>query len=168
MLGIKCGLRSIDIVNLKFENVSFKNRTIKIKQIKTQKEITLPIPIITLNAIYNYVKNVRPNSSSEYIFISFQMPFDRLSRNVCDRSFSLIQKLNGILPDEYKGFHICRKTYASSIINRTRDVDITAYSLGHSDNSTVDDYISIDFSSMHECPLNLKAIGYGGFENESL
>lgn len=168
LLGIKCGLRSIDIVNLKFENVSFKNRTIKIKQIKTQKEITLPIPIITLNAIYNYVKNVRPNSSSEYIFISFQMPFDRLSRNVCDRSFSLIQKLNGILPDEYKGFHICRKTYASSIINRTKDVDITAYSLGHSDNSTVDDYISIDFSSMHECPLNLKAIGYGGFENESL
>jgi len=149
LLGIKCGLRSIDIVNLKFENVSFKNRTIKIKQIKTQKEITLPIPIIALNAIYNYVKNVRPNSSSEYIFISFQMPFDKLSRNVCDRSFSLIQKLNGILPDEYKGFHICRKTYASSIINRTKDVDITAYSLGHSDNSTVDDYISIDFSSMN-------------------
>lgn len=168
LLGIKCGLRSIDIANLKFKNISFRDRTIKITQVKTQKEITLPIPVIALNAIYNYVKNVRPKSSSEYIFISFHVPFDNMHCAICRSSFDLIKKLNGIDRDKYKGFHICRKTYASSIINRTKDVDITAYSLGHSDNSTVDDYISIDTSNMHECPLSLDAIGYGGFENGTL
>lgn len=168
LLGVKCGLRSIDIVNLKFKNISFKDRTLNITQAKTQKEIILPIPIIALNAIYNYVKNVRPKSSSEYIFVSFQMPFDNINRKICVTSFNLIKKTNGIDQNKYKGFHICRKTYASSIINRTKDVDITAYSLGHSDNSTVDDYISIDTSNMYECPLSLDLIGYGVFENESL
>ncbi len=168
LLGIKCGLRSIDIANLKFKNISFRDRTIKIRQVKTQKEITLPIPVIALNAIYNYVKNVRPKSSSEYVFISFHVPFDNMHCAICRCSFDLIKKLNDIDQDKYKGFHICRKTYASSIINRTKDVDITAYSLGHSDNSTVDDYISIDASNMHECPLSLDAIGYGGFENGTL
>lgn len=168
LLGLKCGLRSIDIVNLKFENISFKNRIIKITQIKTQKEIALPVPVIVLNAIYNYVKNVRPESSSEYIFVSFNVPFDKLQRSICNRSFNFLQKMNGVDPDKYKGFHICRKTYASSIINKTKDVNITAYSLGHSDNSTVDDYIYIDTFNMHECPLSLNSIGYGGIENESL
>lgn len=168
LLGIKCGLRSVDIVNLKFRNISFKDKTLKIVQIKTQKEIVLPIPVIVLNAIYNYVKNVRPKSSSEYIFTSFHVPFENLNRGNCGKAFDIIKRLNGIDPNKYKGFHICRKTYASSIINRTKDVDITAYSLGHSDNSTVDDYISIDTSNMRECPLSLGAIGYGVFENGSL
>lgn len=168
LLGIKCGLRSIDIVNLKFGDISFRDRTLRIVQIKTGKEIVLPIPVIALNAIYDYVKNVRPESSSEYIFVSFHVPFEKLSRRMCEAAFDMLKKRNGIAQDRYRGFHICRKTYASSIINRTKDIDITAYSLGHSDNSTVDDYISIDTSNMHECPLGLKDIGYGGLGNGSL
>lgn len=168
LLGIKCGLRSIDIVNLKFGDISFRDRTLRIIQIKTGKEIVLPIPVIVLNAIYDYVKNVRPESSSEYIFVSFHVPFEKMSRRMCEAAFDMLKKRNGIAQDRYRGFHICRKTYASSVINRTKDIDITAYSLGHSDNSTVDDYISIDVSNMHECPLGLKDIGYGGLGNGSL
>lgn len=163
LLGLKCGLRSIDIINLKFKNISFIDKTLKIMQVKTQKEIVLPIPIIVLNAIYDYVKNVRPKTSSEYVFISFHTPFEQLNRTVCRRSLNLLLKTNGINQNKYKGFHICRKTYASSIINKTQDINITAFSLGHSDNSTVDDYISIDALNMFECPLSLDAIGYGGF-----
>lgn len=168
LLGLKCGLRSVDIVNLKFENISFVDKTLKIMQTKTQKEIVLPTPTIVLNAIYDYVKNARPKTLSKYVFISSHIPFENLKREVCIHSLNLLLKINGIDQNKYKGFHICRKTYASSIINRTKDVDITAYSLGHSDNSTVDDYVSIDTSSMHECPLSLKTIGYGGYLNESL
>lgn len=163
LLGIKCGLRSIDVVNLKFKNISFKNKILKIKQIKTQKEIELPIPTIVLNAIYDYVKNARPKSSSEYVFISFHIPFSNLNRSCCGKAFEILKNINGIDDSKYKGFHICRKTYASFIINKTKDIDITAYSLGHSDNSTVDDYISLDTLNMRECPLSLNEITYGGF-----
>lgn len=168
LLGIKCGLRSIDIVNLKFKNISFKEKTLKIVQIKTEKEILLPVPTCVLNSIYHYVKNVRPKSSSEYIFISFKIPFGKLNGSICGKSFNSLTKINGIEEKKYKGFHICRKTYASSIINKTKDVNITAYSLGHSDNSTVDEYVSINTSNMHECPLSLSIIGFGGFSNGSL
>lgn len=168
LLGIKCGLRSVDIVNLKFKNVSFKEKILKIIQIKTEKEIVLPVSTLVLNSIYNYVKNVRPKSSSEYIFISFKIPFEKLNRSICCKSFNAIAKINGIEENKYKGFHICRKTYASSIINKTKNINITAYSLGHSDNSTVDEYVSINTSHMHECPLSLNEIGFGGFSNGSL
>ena len=168
LLAIRCGLRSVDIVNLKFKDISYINKTLNIIQTKTQKEITLPIPTIVLNAIYNYVKSARPKSSSEYIFIRHITPYEKLNRKICAASFDKLKRLNGIDNNKYTGFHICRKTFASSIINKTQNIDITAFSLGHSDNSTVDDYISIDTSNMHECALTLDDICYGGFEIESL
>lgn len=168
LLGIKCGLRSIDVVNLKFVDISFKNKTIKFIQIKTQKEITLPLPTIVLNAIYNYVKHGRPKSSSDYIFISHAIPYNKLARCVCARSFQLLKKINNIDNIDYTGFHICRKTFASNIINKTHDINLTAFSLGHSDNSTIDDYVSIEMQRMKECPLSLESINYGGFEDESI
>ena len=168
ILSVKCGLRSIDVVNLKFNDVSFKDKIIKINQIKTQKEIKIPVSNIVLNAIYNYVKNGRPKSSSEYIFLSHKIPFGKLDRSICDKSFKILRILNNIETNKYNGFHICRKTFASNVINKTQSVNLTAFSLGHSDNSTVDDYVSIETKSMHECAMSLDNITYRGFENESL
>lgn len=164
LLALKCGLRSIDIVNLKFKDISFKNKSLTIIQSKTQKAITLPVPVNVLNAIYNYVKYARPKSTSEYIFISFHMPYDKVTRQACMKSFEVIKKLNDIDNKDYKGIHVCRKTFASNVLNKTGDINITAFSLGHSDNSTVDDYVSINQAKMKECPLEISDIGYGGID----
>lgn len=167
LLGIKCGLRSVDILNLKFNDVSFKDKTIKFKQVKTQKEITLPVSNLVLNSIFNYVKYGRPKKKLEYIFISHKVPYTPVTRSVCLKSLEKLLEINEINKD-YKGFHICRKTFASNIMNKTQDINITAFSLGHSDNSTVDDYVSIETKNMKECPLTLEYINYGGFEDESI
>ncbi len=164
LLALKCGLRSIDIVNLKFKDISFKNKSLTIIQTKTQKAITLPVPVNVLNAIYNYVKYARPKSTSEYIFISFHIPYDKVTRRACIKSFEVIKKLNGIDNKDYKGIHVCRKTFASNVLNKTGNINITAFSLGHSDNSTVDDYVSINQAKMKDCPLEINDIGYGGID----
>lgn len=166
LIALHTGLRSIDIVNLKFSNISFKEKTISIIQKKTQKHLLLPISIMALNAIYKYVKFGRVKSNSEYIFLSTAIPHNKVNRGVCLYSLNLVLNKNNISIDKYKGFHILRKTYASKILSNTNDISLTSFSLGHSSNETVSNYIAINANKMLNCPLSLEGIEYGGFSNE--
>lgn len=158
MIGLRTGLRGIDIVNLKFENISFQEKTIHIIQIKTNKELLLPLPTQVANAIYNYVKFGRPNVKTDFIFLSTKPPFNNCLRNACRVAVKIIeQKLNITFPEG--GFHIVRKSFATNILRNNNSITETAWALGHSDNTTVDDYLNIDDAHMYKCPLSLKFLG---------
>lgn len=161
LLGVRMGIRSHDIVNLKFENVDFNNLVIKYIQSKTQKEITLPMPVMVANSIFKYVKYGRPKSESSYIFIKNEAPYTKFNKSVCQRSMDEVFQKVGIT-NKYKGFHITRKTYATNILVNTNDINYTSTLLGHSDNKTVDRYLSLNESRMCICPLDLSLIPYGG------
>lgn len=165
LLGLQVGLRSIDIVNLKYNNISFKNKTITLMQKKVRKEITLPLSNRVLNALYKYVKFARPNISSEYIFVSHKFPYKNLDRTRCKDSLKIILKIIN-KENKYSGFHICRRTFATLVLKNTGDINITSFSLGHSNNKTIDDYISINENEMRNCGLPLSNIVYRGFQNE--
>ena len=162
MLGLRLGIRSYDIANLKFENVSFKNMTIRFIQSKTQKFIELPMPTDVANAIYNYVKIVRPNHDSEYIFIGRYAPYVKISRSVCRADLKRLILLAGYTTTDVGGFHILRRTYASNLLKMKRNINEVALALGHSTNVTVDKYLNINKEYGYLCPLELDLIPYGG------
>lgn len=60
MLAKKTGLRSIDIVNLQFSNIDWRNNRINIIQKKTAKSLALPLDIEVGNAIAEYILHGRP------------------------------------------------------------------------------------------------------------
>lgn len=69
MLAKKTGLRSIDIVNLQFSNIDWRNNSINIMQKKTAKSLALPLDIEVGNAIAEYILHGRPSSESDYILL---------------------------------------------------------------------------------------------------
>lgn len=155
LLGLKMGLRGSDIVNLKFSNIDWKRSVIHLIQTKTKTEVTLPIPIEAGNAIYQYLMKGRPYSKSSYVFIQHKAPYDKLERGSC------LKTIREVLPERKvpgSGFHVTRKSFATSLLRQGTAINIIIDSLGHKSNSTVSKYLSLDEDRMRTCPLSLSEV----------
>ena len=103
LLGLKMGLRPSDIVNISLDNISFEKCSIRFTQLKTKVEIELPMPVSVANAIYRYLLEERPDSTSRKLFVRKKTSGMKLTRNACTDA------LNAAYSDidaEPKGFRI--------------------------------------------------------------
>jgi integrase len=149
------GFRASDIVGIRFQDINWKQHSIRLIQQKTGKSIALPMPVRVGNILFRYLRDARPKSSSPYVFITHETPYDKLDRGVCRRA------LIRILPERdapNKGFHVVRKTFATNLLRGNTKVALISDSLGHTTDSTVHKYLSLDEERMRLCPLLLSEI----------
>lgn len=153
LIGLRMGLRSSDVINLKMADIHWKESIISIVQTKTHAAITLPLPADVGNAIYTYIKYARPNVYNEIVFLKHRAPYSKLTTKICNNS------LYTILPERRAlnriGFHSLRRTFATSILRRNVGIEAVIDSLGHQDNTTVMKYLSFDEERMVRCSLTL-------------
>ncbi len=155
-IGLTMGFRASDIVSIRFQDINWKKRSITIIQQKTGKLLEMPMPVRTGNVLFRYLSSARPVSSSPYVFILHEAPYNELERNVCRAA------LIRFLPDrksENKGFHVTRRTFATGLLMGNAKVELISDSLGHSTDSTVHKYLSLDDERMRLCPLSLEETG---------
>ena len=76
LLATRLGLPSSDIAGLQFSNLDWDRNIICLIQYKTKREIELLLLKDVGEAIINYVKYVRPSSSSKQIFLSSLAPYN--------------------------------------------------------------------------------------------
>lgn len=158
MLALYLGLRSVDIINLKFSAISWLENSVKLVQQKTKKEMVLPLIPVVGNAIIDYVLNHRPESHSPYVFVSHRFPFGRLqSSSTC---FAASARLIAQRPDgQPSGMHIMRRTLASDLLRCNVKHELVSGFLGHASPLTINPYLSIDQERMMQCPIPLGPIG---------
>jgi len=162
MLGYKMGLRASDVVNLRFENVDWKNDVVSIKQCKTGKPLALPLPANVGNCIYNYVSNGRPTSGESgagYVFVHHKAPYSKLSVNMCADALRRVLVANGIELPHGQGFHITRRTFATNLLVSRVKINSIADALGHDSPETLGRYLSNDEDGMRQCPLSFSGLG---------
>ena len=139
---------------------SRKNNIIHIRQSKTGKPLTLPMPIEVGNCIYKYIRDGRPEYDSELIFISHRPPYSSLSSISC--ADGLNRMLRTIKNGRKKyGFHITRKTFASRILQSGNEAEKISNLLGHDGNHTVMKYLAMDSSKMRMCSLSASKVVTG-------
>jgi integrase len=155
-IGLRMGIRASDIVKLRFTDISWEQKTISIQQQKTGMFLKLPMSNDVGNALYCYIMHGRPDSSSEYIFISHRVPFNRLNRAVCQKA------LQKALPANTGGFHITRKTFASRMLISGVQTGRITEALGHVTDQSVMTYLSTDDDNMRLCALSLGTIPVKG------
>lgn len=148
LLGLLMGLRASDIVSLKFSDIDWKKRTISITQQKTYRPLVLPLPVAAGNRIYLYLKNSRPESSLDYIFLSSKAPYGKAHISGCGEA---LRRAVG-----RKCFHILRRTFATGLLNTGAGTDTIKDSLGHATMDTVSRYLSVGEAGMRECCLPLE------------
>jgi len=152
LLGLRTGLRGCDIVKLKLSDVDRGFEKISVQQQKTNRFLELPLPVEVGNAIFRYLTRGRPDSSSEYIFISHTMPYGRLTSSVCGKA------IKRALPNHEGGFHDARKTFASGMLQSGVPFGRIAEALGQADTASAMRYLSTDGEKMRMCALGLDAI----------
>ena len=156
MLAAHMGLRSSDIVNLSLADINYSAKTIDIVQVKTLKPITLIMNKNVEDAIIDYVKNGRPKSSSDKIFLNHQAPYISLgaksghaiSRRHFDRA--------GIAAlGRRRGIQALRASYATALVSKGVPYVVVQEALGHDDPESAKYYAQIDIKRLRHCALDV-------------
>ena len=157
LLGTEMGIRGCDIVNLRFSDINWKDKSIHFRQKKTGTEVWLAMPVSVGNAIYHYLKDCRPKEAKcDQIFVTVKAPYRKLAPNSCS------QALHRALPDrkvEGSGFHVTRKTFATERLRNDVDPDQIANAMGHVTRDSMAPYLCLDDERMALCPLSIADLG---------
>jgi site-specific recombinase XerD len=162
MLGLRTGLRSSDIANLRIDDFDFHSRTVSLVQQKTLKAITLPVPVDVVNSVYRYVMEGRPSSGTNgagYVFVRHLAPFGRVTRQICRSALARIMSDAGLELPAGQAFHITRKTFATNLLRADNSLDSVSNALGHVLQETADVYVARDEDKMRLCPLPFESVG---------
>lgn len=162
LLGLRMGIRSVDICKLLITDISWKDQTISFVQQKTGVFITLPMPIDVGNSLYRYIMEGRPCvQGNNQIFVSHASPYHGLKQ-----TSAVSKSIRRIFADSCvsvpKGFHITRRTFASNMLRSGSSVPLIASALGHAGIKSVAPYLSTDDANLRLCAIGCEKITYKG------
>ncbi|WP_094551579.1 tyrosine-type recombinase/integrase [Petroclostridium xylanilyticum] len=160
ILAKNTGLRSIDILGLKFSDVDWNRKELRIVQHKTDVPLTLPIEIPVCNAIADYILHGRPQSESQYIFLRARPPYNPL------RSWSghSIVRRNAIaagiewVSNKRNGMHSFRRGLGNWMLEAEIPLGTISEVLGHTSSDSTKPYLALQESYLGKCPLSLDGI----------
>jgi site-specific recombinase XerD len=152
LCALRLGLRKSDIYKLKLTEIDWEKKRISLVQKKTHQPLVLPLPQDVGNAIADYILNFRPDCPSAFVFISLRAPYSAIT------GADVIEQKLGNHPTS-NGYHILRRTCATSLLNNGIGAQTIMNVLGQQDMSSLDCYLSLDKSKMEQNSLGLAAVG---------
>ena len=157
-LALVYGLRCCDIAKLKVDEVDFDAEEISICQQKTAVPIALPLTASAGNAIYDYAELERPQNGSEFIFLSENRPYGRITEGSVGNIAAKIMAAAGIRQNagDRKGFHIFRHRLATDLLCNGVPQPIISKIAGHTSPDSLETYLSADFVHLKECALSIE------------
>ncbi|MBK5242392.1 site-specific integrase [Clostridium sp.] len=154
---VRLGLRVSDIRSLKLSNLNWNLKNISLIMQKTKQTLELPILEDVGWAIIDYLKNGRPETSSDILFIRHRAPYDAFSHNDClQHSLHRYMVKAGIeIPrDRSCGLHSLRSTLARAMLDNNTPLPIISEVLGHQNIQTTSIYLKIDMEGLRKCIID--------------
>lgn len=136
-----CGLRVSECVNLQMKQINEQERLVKVIG-KGKKERIIPIREIAIEAINNYIKNVRnKHLVVDKNFIFLNKKGKQISRQDL---YNIIVKYTKIANIEKKIHpHTLRHTFATNLLDNGADLRVVQEMLGHTNIGTTQIYTHI-------------------------
>lgn len=157
LLIIRLGLRVSDIRRMQLSNLNWNRKTINIIMQKTCKPLELPILDDIGWAIIDYLKNGRPQTICNRVFVRHRAPFDAFGENECfQRELHRHMKAAGIdIPKGVNcGMHSLRSTLAKNMLETKAPLPVISETLGHKSINTTSIYLKIDIEGLRKCALD--------------
>ena len=157
LIACRLGIRCVDIKNLKFSNINWKERKIEFTQSKTGALNELPLLKDIGWAIINYIKNGRPQCDCDYVFVRHLAPIGPFSEE--DHLHQIIKKYISqakIKINDHKiGMHSLRHTLATNMMEKHFPIQEIAEIMGHLDTRSTAIYLKSSLGLLRECTLNI-------------
>lgn len=161
LLALKLGFRSSDVAALTFENISWSTNEFTFEQKKTKKPITLPILPEVGNALIDYLKYGRPQSSEKHCFLQVVYPYNKLSPHDMANAIQFYLKRAGIhLRNRKHGPHALRHSFASHLLQHATPLPVISEALGHTTSTSTMFYLRIDTSALKGCALDVPPVPF--------
>ena len=157
LLGLRLGIRSIDIKKLKIQNFDWINKKIEFAQSKTGDVVSLPLLDDVGWAVIDYLKNGRPRCDAPHIFLRHIVPYESLSESnhLYEITAKYAKRAGLSLHDKHKsGIHSLRHTLATSLLEQGTALNNISHIIGHKDSNTTSIYLKCDVEYLRECALD--------------
>ncbi|CAL66203.1 tyrosine-type recombinase/integrase [Christiangramia forsetii] len=168
LFAARLGLRASDISRLKFTELHWDTSTIEIKQVKTGKELVLPILPDVGNALIDYLKYGRPKSESPFVFLIAKAPYaqfhtSQVVTHVVQRAY---RKAGIDIKGRKFGPHSLRHSLGFRMLEESTALPIISEVFGHKSTESTRYYLRIDLKSMRQCMLDVPPVPTNFYEQK--
>lgn len=157
LLVVRLGLRVSDIRGLKLSNLNWNRKTISITMQKTKRPLKLPLLDDIGWAIIDYLKNGRPKTKCDAVFIRHVAPYDSFGEgeSFYKELHRYMVKAELEIPlDFHCGLHSLRSTLARNMLEAKVALPVISDTLGHQSTNTTSIYLKIDLNGLKRCALD--------------
>lgn len=160
LLAAKLGLRASDIANLKFTHLHWDTNRVCIEQVKTGKELILPLLADVGNAIIDYLKYGRPASQESFVFLMAKSPYKpfpngNIVNHVVRKNF---RKAGIDISNRKFGSHSLRHSLSARLLEDRITLPVISEVLGHKSTESTKYYLRIDLTAMQQCMLEVPSV----------
>lgn len=156
LLIARLGLRSSDVANLRFSNIDWEREVIHLNQVKTENPLELPLLEDVGEAVINYLKNARPKTDSDHVFVRQVPPYTDFNPGAVGALVRVRLQRSGIhLEGKKKGSHTLRHSLASRLLEHEVPLPVISEILGHTTTETTMAYLRIDITELRKCALEV-------------
>lgn len=163
MLTIYTGLRACDIRCLRHEDINWEAKSLHIIQGKTGEPVDLPLSEPAGWAIIDYLKNGRPKTGSDRVFVKHTSSHGPIgSSATLDSALTkyILKAGINVNKNEHYGMHSLRSTLVTNMLVSGAALPVISQTLGHLDPKSTEIYLRTDMQGLMQCALDPDE-GYG-------
>lgn len=157
LMIVRLGLRISDIRSMKLSSLNWNRKTISLSMQKTKQPIELPLLDDIGWAVIDYLRNGRPATACENLFIRHRPPYKAFgeteSFHQSLRRYMVKAGLEIPLNSHY-GMHSLRSTLARNMLEAQVTLPVISEILGHQNINTTSIYLKIDITGLRICALD--------------
>lgn len=157
LLAAKIGMRVGDIKGLRLRDLNWNSKMIEVNQSKTGRLVNYPILDDIGWALIDYLRNGRPDTDSQFVFVRMNAPYDAFGENAnLHNIITKYTRLAGIkIPlGARHGLHSLRHTLASTLLERGTPLPLISSILGHLNSKSTSIYLQTNIEGLRQCALD--------------
>jgi site-specific recombinase XerD len=138
-------------------NIEWKNKKIVLIQKKTKQTLELPLLDDIGWALIDYLKNGRPKTKSDSVFINHKAPYGEFKdTNGMQHILWNYMSVAGLErpKNEHCGLHSLRSTLARTMLEVGTPLPTISEVLGHESIQTASIYLKINLEALRKCPID--------------
>jgi integrase len=144
--ALDLGLRSSEVANLGLDDINWSAATITLRRTKGRREDVMPLPAATGQAIANYLKSERPQTSNRAVFVRSIAPRDQpIGPDLIRKSIRQAYVRAGL---PYTRSYLLRHTMASRLLEGGCSLKEVADVLRHRSLNTTLVYAKLDSKNL--------------------
>jgi integrase len=163
LLACRLGLRAGDIRTLKLDNLRWAESTIEIMQAKTGAPLILPLTDEVGEALIDYLKSGRPQTTHREVFLKMNPPFDPFDEdNHLYHIVTYWRRLAGITfrSPQKLGLNSLRHTLATRLLEKGTPLPTIAQILGHTSLESTRIYAKVEVEALRGVALDPEEVNH--------